>query len=179
MKQHYYHFTSDKLRDGSPIPPVGEWIEHLGPVIPCQSGLHASAHPSDALKYAPGCRLHLVELGGEIIPHGKDKVAASRRRIISTIDAADLLREYARWCALQVIDLWHAPDVVRKYLETGDDNLRSEAAMAAAAAEEAEAAAAAEEAKAAVAAWAKTRRAQRDRLLELVTEAFNQHQPKA
>ena len=148
MNQHFYHFTSDKLRDGSPIPPVGEWLEHHGPVIPCRSGLHASAHPSDALKYAPGCLLHLVELGGEIIPHGSDKVAASRRRIISTIDATDLLRGYARWCALQVVDLWDAPDVVRKYLETGDDNLRS-AAEAAAAAWSAEAARAAEAAEAA------------------------------
>ena len=34
------------------------------------------------------------------------------------------LREFARWCALQVIHLWDAPDVVREYLETGDETLR-------------------------------------------------------
>ena len=50
----YYHFTSDQLRDGRPIPPVGEWLIHEGPLeMRCQ-GLHASAHPFDALTYAPG-----------------------------------------------------------------------------------------------------------------------------
>ena len=33
------------------------------------------------------------------------------------------LYEFARWCALQVIHLWDAPGVVRKYL-TGDETLR-------------------------------------------------------
>jgi hypothetical protein len=36
--KHYYHFTSDKLRDGRPIPAIGEWLEHIGPIVPCQSG---------------------------------------------------------------------------------------------------------------------------------------------
>ena len=36
-------------------------------------------------------------------------------------------REFACWCALQVIDKWDAPDVVREYLETGDEEIRSAA----------------------------------------------------
>lgn len=127
----YYHFTSDKLRDGRPIPPIGEWLEHEGPVIPCKSGLHASEHPADAIEFAPGCMLHLVELDEKIIRHGGDKVVTSRRKILATIDATGLLRDYARWCALRVIDKWDAPEVVKRYLETGDDTLRSEAAWAA------------------------------------------------
>jgi len=35
-----------------------------------------------------------------------------------------ILNEVARWYALQVADLWDAPDVVRQYLETGDESLR-------------------------------------------------------
>jgi len=35
-----------------------------------------------------------------------------------------ILNEIARWCALQVADLWDTPDVVRRYLETGDGSLR-------------------------------------------------------
>lgn len=31
-------------------------------------------------------------------------------------------RVWAHWCALQVIGLWRAPEIVRRYLETGDDN---------------------------------------------------------
>ena len=117
-----YHFTSDTLRDGTPIPPIGEWLEHEGEIIPCKSGLHASEHPLDALKYAPGVRLHLVELDGDMMPHGDpvDKHVGRRRKILKSIDATELLREFARWCALQVIHLWDAPDVVKKYLETGN-----------------------------------------------------------
>jgi len=40
-------------------------------------------------------------------------------------------REFARWCALQVIDKWDAPDVVLKYLETGLPELRKDARAAA------------------------------------------------
>ncbi len=34
------------------------------------------------------------------------------------------LREFSRWCALQVKDLWDMPDVVCEYLETGNEELR-------------------------------------------------------
>jgi hypothetical protein len=42
-----------------------------------------------------------------------------------------LLRDFGRWCALQVVYLWDAPDVVRQYLETGDESLRKAARDAA------------------------------------------------
>lgn len=37
----------------------------------------------------------------------------------------------ARRCALDVIDLWEAPSVVRRYLETGDETIMGEAWSAA------------------------------------------------
>ena len=128
-----YHFTGKTLRDGRPIPPIGEWLEHDGPLVPCKSGLHASAHPFDALKYAPGNMLHRVELEGDLVLHGDppDKCVGRRRKIIATIDATSLLREYARWCASQVLYLWDAPQVVRDYLATGDESLRAAARDAA------------------------------------------------
>ena len=131
-----YHFTGSSLRDGRPIPKIGEWLVHNGPVLPCESGLHASEHPFDALQYAPGPMLHRVELDGYLVPHGDpvDKWCGRRRRIIASIDATALLREFARWCALQVIHLWDAPAVVREYLETGDESKRSSAWVAASAA---------------------------------------------
>ena len=124
-----YHFTGDKLRDGSTVPKIGEWLEYDGEIVMCRKGLHASLHPCDALKYAPGSYLHKVELSGEII-YSEDKIVATRRRIIATIDADDLLREYARQCAISVLHLWDAPDVVIRYLRTGDESLR-ERSMAA------------------------------------------------
>jgi hypothetical protein len=161
-----YHFTGCTLRDGRPIPAIGQWLEYDGPVVPCESGLHMSEHPMDALKYAPGNTLHLVELEGDCQPHGDpiDKCAGRRRRILATVDAEPLLRKFARWCALRVIHLWDAPVLVRQYLETGDESLREAARQAAwEAAQEAaweaaqEAAWEAARAAAVAAAWAATR----------------------
>ena len=94
-----YHFTTDTLRDGRPIPPVGEWLVHSGPLIPCRSGLHASEHPLDALFYAPGPLLHKVVLDGEMVAHGHpvDKWCGRRRCILETIDATMLLNRFIRW----------------------------------------------------------------------------------
>lgn len=39
--KHFFHFTNDiSLRDGSPIPPVGEWLIYPGKPIICQRGFH-------------------------------------------------------------------------------------------------------------------------------------------
>ena len=103
--KYYYHFTDDKLRDGRPIPATGEWLVHEGECIMCESGLHASAHPFDALTYAPGHMLHLVELG-EIKDTQDDKVLSDRRKIIKTINAEKLLRLFACDCAESVLHLF-------------------------------------------------------------------------
>ena len=124
-----YHFTGNTLRNGEPIPKPGEWLVHTGPIVPCSSGLHASERVLDALQYAPGPTLHKVILEGELQSHGDpiDKYVGRRRKILASIDATNLLRDFARWCALSVIDKWNAPDVVRKYLTTGDEKLRDAA----------------------------------------------------
>ena len=41
------------------------------------------------------------------------------------------IRRFARECALDVIHLWDAPPIVKKYLETGDEKLRAAAWAAA------------------------------------------------
>jgi hypothetical protein len=46
------------------------------------------------------------------------------------IDSA-VLDEFARWCALSVAHLWDMPDVVRRFLETGDESIRAAARVAA------------------------------------------------
>jgi hypothetical protein len=155
-----FHFVADTLRDGRPVPADGELLVHDGEVRLCAQGLHASIDAFDALQYAPGNTLCLVELSGTIV-RGDDKVAASERRIIKRIDAEPLMREFARWSALQVIELWDAPDVVRQYLTTGDESLRDAARAAARAAARDAAWAAAREA-AWDAAWAAAWAAARD-----------------
>jgi hypothetical protein len=97
----------------------------------CEAGLHGSESILDALSYAPGPVVWRVELSGEM-DADNDKVAAtSRTYLAGGIDISDTLREFARWCALQVIDLWDAPAVVREYLETGCEDLQTAARDAA------------------------------------------------
>lgn len=127
MPKYYYHFVGDTLRDGRPVPKDGEWLEHEGHLILCSAGLHASEHPFDALKYAPGNTLCLVELGGEDLIRGGDKVCARKRKIIARFDATSLLRRFAADQALSVRHLWKMPDVVKDYLETLDESKRKSA----------------------------------------------------
>jgi hypothetical protein len=70
----------------------------------------AEAHPLDALRFAYG----------PILCHGT-----------AQIDTTPLLGQFARACALDVLHLWDAPDVVRAYLTTGDETIREDAARAA------------------------------------------------
>lgn len=152
-----YHFTADTLRDGRPIPPIGEWLVHEGPIAPCVSGLHASEHPFDALTYAPGNLLHRVELEGDLVPHGYpvDKWVGRKRHILETVDAETMLRVFARECALTVVHLWDCPPVCRQWLTTGNKDLRAAARAAARAS-----------------AWAAARKSQRDRFAVMVDELF-------
>ena len=128
-----WHFVGDTLRDGSPIPADGVWLGYKGDLRMCQTGLHASRHPFDALQYAPGNTLCLVECGGEIVEDA-DKLVCSRRRIIARMDATELLRFFARMQAISVVHLLDAPDVVLDYLMTGDESSRAAAWDAAGAA---------------------------------------------
>ena len=125
-----YHFTLGTLRNGSPIPAIGQTLRHEGPLMFGASGLRASECPWDALRYAPGPRLHRVELGGRI-KQGGDRFVASERTILTSMDATNLLRAFARRCALDVVDLWDAPHVVRLYLENGNEALRDAAGQVA------------------------------------------------
>ena len=142
-----YHFVGSTLRDGRPVPPDGEWLIHEGPVVMCKAGLHAARHPFDALLYAPGDTLCRVECA-DIVQEDADKLVCRRRRIVARIDATDLCRAFARSCARDVISPWDAPEVVRRWLETGDESLRAAAEVASWSAE-----------ARAVAAWAAARAA--------------------
>ena len=121
-----WHFIAgNKLRDGSTAPADGEWLNFSGPLFMCESGLHFSRKPHQALKYAPGETLCLVEVGGQVID-GDDKGVCSRRKIIARMNATEMLRYFARMQAVSVLHLWETepPEVVCDYLMTGDKSLR-------------------------------------------------------
>lgn len=130
MTELAWHFHNGKLRDGRGVPAVGETLVHEGPVVICESGLHASKELLDALKYAPGNILTRVQVN-DIVYQYADKLVCRERTILWSIDATEILREFTRKCALDVIHLWDAPEVVKKYLETGDELLQEEAYAAA------------------------------------------------
>ena len=127
-KMNGWHFTAQPgvLSDGTKFA-LGETLKLAGEIIPCKCGLHASPTVLHALKYAPGNHLYRVELSGTVIPHGDpiDKYAASERTATAYVDAEPLLRLFARQCALDIVRLWGAPDVVRQHLITGDESLRA------------------------------------------------------
>lgn len=127
-----WHFLADsgKLRDGRPAPRVGTWLKHTGPVSMCNSGLHASRRVTDALNFAPGSLVCRVECR-DIVEEQDDKLVCRERRILWKMDATPVLRAFARKCALDVIHLWDAPDIVVQYLKTGDESIRDAARAAA------------------------------------------------
>jgi hypothetical protein len=135
-------------------PAVGEWLEVAPPLDICHRGLHASWRAIDALGFvswgsAIACLVEVDGIGGE---HA-DKLVCSRRRIVAMVECDDVLRLFAREAALSVAQYWTMPPVVRKYLETGNEEIRAAAWAAAVAAARAAAVAAARDA-AWVAAWA-------------------------
>jgi hypothetical protein len=121
-----WHFTGDTLRDKRPIPAVGEWLEHEGEIRICKTGLHASVKLYDALGFAPGNMLHRVTCDG-VEGEEADKIVCRRRRVDWSMNAEPVLRAFSRRCALDVAHLWDMPEIVREYLETGNEELRAAA----------------------------------------------------
>ena len=127
-----WHFTGDKLRDGSPLPKIGVWEHYPGEIELCKLGLHWSRDPFDALQHAPGATLRRVEIKGDFLEQ-EDKGCSHYRRTVYQTDATELLRYFARVQALSVIHLYPngTDDVVFNYLMTGDESIRDGARSAA------------------------------------------------
>jgi hypothetical protein len=180
-----FHFVGEKLRNGEAIPPNGEWLSvDKSKLKMCEFGLHASEHPFDALNYAPGFTLCLVDIDSKILRQN-DKVCAEKRRIVARFDAKELCLKFARDCASDVLHLWNAPQVVKDFLATGENASASASASvsvsAAYASDAAYAAAAVSAAYAAAAAYASAaaraaaKKKYRGWFLERVNEKFKEH----
>jgi hypothetical protein len=126
-----WHFlSSDWTAHGGFKVEIGKTYKHEGPVEPCRSGLHASVKALDANSFCKGPVVTRVECSGTIVPHD-EKLACSERTALWGYDATEELRAFARWAALKVAHLWPKnslmPEVVRQYLESGDESIRVEA----------------------------------------------------
>ena len=131
MKAWYFSQSSRRLRYGDNRR-IKAGMSHRVKCIPilCTQGLHGSVKIMDALGYAPGNVVWRVRLSGDMVI-GDDKVTATERKYLWGYNADKVLRHFARLCALDVIDLWDAPDIVRRYLKTGDEGIRDAAGDAA------------------------------------------------
>ena len=115
--------------DDGRIIKAGETYSCEGEPALCENGMHGSRSIIDALDYAPGAFISRVEIWGDV-QTDVDKIVGRHRKILWCYDATDVLRRFARLCALDVVRLWNAPDVVVQYLKTGDESLRSAARSA-------------------------------------------------
>ena len=112
---------------------VGETLTVAGPIFMCWNGLHACERLLDALAYANGTVICEVALGADAYTEADKSVSSSRTCIAMTSpeEGERILRNFARWCALDVAHLWDMPEGVRQYLETGDESVRAAAETAA------------------------------------------------
>ena len=177
MKAYYFSSKDRKLRYGDNRPIVVGETHTISteekPLELCSWGLHASVKALDALKYAPGPMLYIVELGGDVL-EGEDKVCAESRTYLAELDATELLRTFA--CKQALINIEKIKpycaeveyNTVINYLTTGNKSLRADSAARSA---DSAARSAAAAARSAVAAIEATRLAEAAYSALLATEA--------
>jgi hypothetical protein len=108
----------------------GQVLHETRPLVLCRNGLHASICVIDALQYAYSPCVSRVLLYGDIV-HGSGKLCASYRKVLWMFDATDVLRRFAKDCALDVVRFWIPPQVVLDYLHSDTEELRDAARYAA------------------------------------------------
>jgi hypothetical protein len=99
--------------------------------MPCINGLNLSVNALDALSYSTGDIVWRVRGHGTVVVERNKAACSDRTYLRGGIDVSDVVRHFARLCALDVISLWDAPDEVRTYLRTGDPTISAEAMAAA------------------------------------------------
>ena len=131
MIRAWHFIAGGRLRDGTTAPKDGEWLKFDDEPILCVQGLHASIDAFDALSFAPGETLCLVDCAGTVI-HASDKLVCTERRIVVRMDATPLLRYFARQRALSVLHRYpgEPAQCVLDFL-MGDDEASSAASSAA------------------------------------------------
>ena len=82
------------------------------------------------MTHAPGPYVWRVDVGGTVIK-SSDKIVGTERKALWGFDASEVLGDFARLCALDVVHLWDCPDVVAQFLKTGDPDIRVAARAAA------------------------------------------------
>lgn len=131
MKIKAWHFSTGRLGNGDGRKIVKKrTLKVIGTPLICARGLHASVRASHALSYAPGSMVSRVLVSG-LVMKGFDKIVGTERHCLWIADASETLMDFSRWCALDVVKFWAAPNVVIEFLNTGNRDCAAEAQMAA------------------------------------------------
>lgn len=129
VKAYYFAKKDEKLAygDGRDIV-LGETHTVQGIPECCSYGLHASERVLDALFYASGSILYVVELSGDF-DYQKDKLCATQRKYLERYDIEDILKEFVRKQALIYIEKLKPLcskseyEEILKFLTTGKEDL--------------------------------------------------------
>lgn len=127
-----WHFPKPDLRlgfgDGRLIAP-GEVLSVMPPVKVGSQGLHGSISILDAVINGNSsiiCRtLHFGAVSCK-----RSLVASSHRKVLWMANARKVIRRFTKDCVLGQINISYYPKVIRKYLESDDEDLREEAIAA-------------------------------------------------
>ena len=130
MGEQYYYFASKdrQLRHGDHRC-IEEGLTHtVEPSLDqCDHALHAHRRAIDALRYAHGPLICIVELGGETL-HGDRRLVATKRTYLKVIDGEVLISKFCRRCDLDTLELWErlfgGPGSIRSHLGTGNWGMR-------------------------------------------------------
>ena len=121
VKAWYFSTAEKKLRYGDDRHiAIGTTHEVEGKPLCCAHGLHGCEMILDALNYAPGTIIWIVELDGAMDIQDDKVAATSRTYLHGGIDVLPIILAWSRRVALDVAHLWDIPEIVRRYLETGD-----------------------------------------------------------
>ena len=122
-----WHFLSDDRRmqfGERELVEIGKTYQAEGKIKLCENGMHGSRRIIDALQYSPGAVICRVALWGEV-QEQDDKLVARNRKVISMIDATNILHEFACRCAEDALKkagikdkrCWKAIETKRKWLK--------------------------------------------------------------
>ncbi len=102
-----YHFLKSNMYSGEGLEPPwkeGETRTLDGEIVICAHGYHASRMAWDALQFAPGPVLCLVEV--EPVEEHTEKLVSRSRRLIKAVNVERELREFAADCAERMLHFY-------------------------------------------------------------------------
>jgi hypothetical protein len=121
------------LCEGSSCPSDGTEQTYAGHIVLGEAGFHAYLHPADLLGVSRAYARPVACLVACTEIHDRDatRLVCRRWRVVAKVNVADVAWPYARAEAARVADYWRAPEIVRRYLATGDTAILGQALVAA------------------------------------------------